>query len=116
MFSKQAQQQWFEQLFHTSLCFDVFHKVVLGINMPYFTQHTDCSCSIVKMERVCMWWEHFSSESEAFSLWINEKEKELEAVCSISSSESLDKHIDTVEVRSLSFFPHSQNRHDFFPS
>lgn len=53
-----------------------------------------------------MWWEHFSSESEAFSLWINENEKELEAVSSTSSSESLDKHITTMEVRSISHSSH----------
>lgn len=45
-----------------------------------------------------MWWDRFSSESEAFSLWINEKEKELEAVSSTSSLDPLDKHISTVEV------------------
>lgn len=68
--------------------------------------YTECSCSIVEMERVCMWWEHFSSESKAFSLWINEKEKELEAVSSTSSLEFLDKHINTVEVRSISHSSH----------
>lgn len=79
------------------MCSNVFHKVLLGIN----AQCTHCSCSIVRLEKVCMWWEHFSSESEAFSLWINEREKELEAVSSISSLESPEKHINTVEVRSL---------------
>lgn len=53
-----------------------------------------------------MWWEHFSSESEAFSLWINEKEKELEAVSSISSLESSEKHINTMEVMSLHHSSH----------
>lgn len=53
-----------------------------------------------------MWWEHFNSESEAFSLWIDEKEKELQAVSSISSLESLDKHINTMEVRTLSHSSH----------
>lgn len=53
-----------------------------------------------------MWWEHFNSESEAFSLWMDEKEKELQAVSSVSSLESLDKHINTTEVRSLSHSSH----------
>lgn len=63
-----------------------------------------------------MWWEHFSSESEAFSLWINEKEKELEAVSSISFLESSEKHINTVEVRSLHHSSsHSSSHSCFFP-
>lgn len=56
------------------------------------------SSSVVQLEMMCMWWERFSSESEAFSLWISEKEKELEAVNSTSSLDPLDKHISTVEV------------------
>lgn len=59
--------------------------------------------SVVQLEMMCMWWERFSSESEAFSLWINEKEKELEAVNSTSSLDPLDKHISTVEVCFISF-------------
>lgn len=96
---KQAQRQWFEALFHTSVSSNVFHKVLLGIN----AQCAECSCSVVRLEKVCMWWEHFSSESEAFSLWINEKERELEAVSSISSLESSEP---TMEVRSLHHSSH----------
>ena len=51
-----------------------------------------------------MWWERFSSESEAFSLWINEKERELEAVSSTSSLDPLDQHISTVEVCLVSHY------------
>lgn len=54
--------------------------------------------SFVHLEMMCMWWERFSSESEVFSLWINEKEKELEAVNSTSSLDPLNKHISTVNV------------------
>lgn len=53
-----------------------------------------------------MLWEHFSSESEAFSLWINEKERELEGVSSFSPLESSEKHINTMEVRSLHHSSH----------
>ena len=62
------------------------------------------SCSVVQLELMCMWWESFSSESETFSLWISEKETELEAVDSTSSLDPLDKHISTVEVCRVSFF------------
>ncbi|XP_028460432.1 nesprin-1-like [Perca flavescens] len=54
--------------------------------------------NFVHLEMMCMWWERFSRESEAFSLWINEKEKELEAVNSTSSLDPLDKHISTVDA------------------
>ncbi|KAF3849913.1 hypothetical protein F7725_019632 [Dissostichus mawsoni] len=53
--------------------------------------------NVVQVEMMCMWWERFSSESEGFSQWINETEKELEAVSSTSSLDPLDKHIITVE-------------------
>lgn len=56
------------------------------------------SSSVVQLEMMCMWWERFSGESEALSVWINEKEKELEAVNSTSFVAPLDKHISTVEV------------------
>lgn len=45
-----------------------------------------------------MWWERFSSEAETLSSWINEKEKELEAINTTSSLDPLDKNISTVEV------------------
>ncbi|XP_074471049.1 nesprin-1-like isoform X2 [Sebastes fasciatus] len=54
--------------------------------------------NVVQLEMMCMWWERFSFESDAFSLWINEKEKELEAVDSTSSLDPLDKNISTVEA------------------
>ncbi|KAK1888949.1 Nesprin-1 [Dissostichus eleginoides] len=54
--------------------------------------------NVVQVEMMCMWWERFSSESEGFSQWINETEKELEAVSSTSSLDPLDKHIITVEA------------------
>ncbi|XP_027140369.1 nesprin-1 isoform X4 [Larimichthys crocea] len=60
--------------------------------------HDHLNKNVVQLEMMCMWWERFSSESEAFSLWINEKEKELEAVNSTSSLDPLDKHISTVEA------------------
>lgn len=62
------------------------------------TGFTLSSCSVVQLERMCIWWERFSCETEALSLWISEKEKELEAVNSTFSSDLLDKHIITVEV------------------
>lgn len=56
------------------------------------------SSSVVQLKMMCVWWERFSTESEAFSFWINEKERELEAVNPTSSLDPLDKHISTVEV------------------
>ncbi|XP_076011043.1 nesprin-1-like, partial [Genypterus blacodes] len=56
--------------------------------------------NVVQLERTCVGWERFSSESEAFSSWIVEKEKNLEALnpsSSSSSSNPLDKHISIVE-------------------
>lgn len=54
--------------------------------------------SVVQLEMIIVWWERFGSESGAFFLWINQKQKELEAVNIFSSSDPLDKHISTVEV------------------
>lgn len=62
------------------------------------------SPSVVQLEKMCMWWERICSQSEAFSLWIREKEMELEAVNSTSSSDPLDKHISTVEVYYASIY------------
>lgn len=73
----------------------------LDMHLVYFTKcvlPNLVSSSVVQLEMVCMWWERFSSQSEAFSLWINEKDKELDAVNSTSSLDPLDKHISTVEV------------------
>ncbi|XP_067337447.1 nesprin-1 isoform X16 [Channa argus] len=53
--------------------------------------------NVVQLEMMCGWWEHFSSESENFSIWISEKEKELEAIVTTSSLIPLDKNICTVE-------------------
>ncbi|XP_037541085.1 nesprin-1 [Nematolebias whitei] len=54
--------------------------------------------NFVLLQKMFTQWERFSSESEALSQWINEREKELEAVCFKSSSDPLDKHISTVEM------------------
>lgn len=64
---------------------------------PFFLTCMFC-ISFVLLEKMFTQWERFSSESEALSQWINEREKELEAVCFKSSSDPLDKHISTVEV------------------
>lgn len=61
------------------------------------------SSSVVQLEMMCMWWERFSRESEALSLWINEKEGELEAVSCTSSADPLDQHIGTVEASRVSY-------------
>ncbi|GLD49390.1 nesprin-1-like protein [Lates japonicus] len=53
--------------------------------------------NVVQLEMMCMWWERFSSEAETLSSWINEKEKELEAINPTSSLDPLDKNISTVE-------------------
>uniref|UniRef100_A0A8K9XYB1 Spectrin repeat containing nuclear envelope protein 1 n=1 Tax=Oncorhynchus mykiss TaxID=8022 RepID=A0A8K9XYB1_ONCMY len=47
------------------------------------------------LEMVCVWWERFIRESEAFSSWISERERELDTVDSNSSSDPLEKHIST---------------------
>lgn len=56
------------------------------------------SSSVVQLEMMCVWWERFSSESEMLSLWISEKEKELESITSTSSLDPLDKNISRVEA------------------
>lgn len=56
------------------------------------------SSSVVQLEMMCVWWERFSSESEMLSLWISEKEKELESITSTSSMDPLDKNISRLEV------------------
>nr|XP_019953051.1 PREDICTED: nesprin-1-like [Paralichthys olivaceus] len=53
--------------------------------------------NVVQLEMMCVWWERFSSESETLSSWINEKEKELEAINTTSSFDPLDKNIRIVE-------------------
>ncbi|XP_040920912.1 nesprin-1-like [Toxotes jaculatrix] len=53
--------------------------------------------NVVQLERMCVWWERFSSESETLSSWISEKEQELEAINTTSSLDPLDKNISTVE-------------------
>ncbi|XP_023266581.1 nesprin-1-like [Seriola lalandi dorsalis] len=53
--------------------------------------------NVVQLEMMCVWWERFSSESETLSSWINEKEKELEAISNTSSPDPLDKNISRVE-------------------
>ncbi|XP_047184808.1 nesprin-1-like [Scophthalmus maximus] len=53
--------------------------------------------NVVQLDKMCVWWEHFSSESETLSSWIYEKEKELEAINAASSLDPLDKNISTVE-------------------
>ncbi|KAM4529485.1 nesprin-1 isoform 3-T3 [Fundulus diaphanus] len=50
------------------------------------------------LERMCVQWESFSRESEALSMWIHEKETELDAVSATSSSDPLDAHIYTLET------------------
>lgn len=84
------------------------NKNVLSSTLVIHDIESECSLSsssTVQLEMMRTWWERFSSESEAFSLWVNEREKELEAVGSTSSLEPLDKQIRTVEVcpASLSF-------------
>lgn len=54
--------------------------------------------SVSQLEMMCLWWQHFSNESKAFSDWINEKERELEAINLSSSLDPLDENISTVEV------------------
>lgn len=63
--------------------------------------------SVVQLEMIFVWWERFSSESAAFFLWINQKQKELDAVNIFSSSDPLDKHISAVEVCAGLYFYHS---------
>lgn len=84
-----------------TFCFSLKNKCVLFFFVFYYDTEglsNLVSSSIVQLERTCLWWEHFSQEYEAFSLSIRETEKELEALSTISSSESLDKPIRAVEV------------------
>lgn len=66
-------------------------------NAQHYRLYILCS-SFVLLEKMFVQWERFRRESQALSQWINEREKELEAVCFKSSSDPLDKHISTVEV------------------
>ncbi|CAL8318022.1 unnamed protein product, partial [Boreogadus saida] len=54
--------------------------------------------NINQLELVHTWWEHSGSQSEAFFLWISEKERELEDISSASSPDSLDKQLSSVEA------------------
>lgn len=54
--------------------------------------------SVVQLERMCVLWESLSTESESFSSWITEKEKELDAINTTTSLDPLDKNISMVEV------------------
>lgn len=59
--------------------------------------------SVVQLEMMCVWSERFNTESDTLSSWINEKEKELEAIDTMSSMDPLDKNIIIVEVRHTFF-------------
>ena len=90
-------------LFDLLVCFDSHSSSRNAHSMFYYILLPNLvSPSVVQLELMCMWWERFSSESEAFSQWINEKEKELEAVNPTSSLDPLDKHISSVLVCLLS--------------
>ncbi|KAG7275369.1 hypothetical protein CRUP_007925, partial [Coryphaenoides rupestris] len=54
--------------------------------------------NINQLELVYTWWEHSSSESEAFFPWISERERELDDIGSVSSLDPLDKQLSTIEA------------------
>ncbi|XP_024912651.1 nesprin-1-like [Cynoglossus semilaevis] len=55
------------------------------------------SKNVVQLEMMCVWSERFNTESDTLSSWINEKEKDLEAIDTMSSMDPLDKNIIIVE-------------------
>lgn len=55
------------------------------------------SSSVKTLEGMKSQWDKFGAEFEAFSVWISEKEKQLDALK--SSSLPLEKQINTIKVK-----------------
>lgn len=64
-----------------------------------------CPCRILELEQIQAWWQHFNNESEAFSCWVCEREREVADLD--LNSVPLDQQLQAVEVM---FFTHTQTK------